>query len=85
MLVRNGRRQLLKMMHRGEKTERRVSRSGPREGIGYYDRYDSMYLVAGTLLGFGMGYLAAYYLRRGILTREGGETEPGEMTDWGPT
>lgn len=85
MFVSNGRRQLLEMMHRREKAGRRMPPSGSREGIGYYDRYDSMYLVAGTLLGFGLGYLAAYFLRRGMLTREGGEPEPGEMTDWGPT
>lgn len=84
MQLTNG-RQLLKFMHRGKKASRRMMRHKLRENLGYYDKYDSMYLIAGTLLGFGLGYLAAHYLRGTYLTEEGVEPESGEMTDWGGT
>lgn len=68
----NGRRQLRKFFHRGETMRKRAL---------YGTQYQSLYLLGGTVLGFGLGYLAAYYLRKGLLTGE--ESEAGELSDWG--
>ncbi|MCE5231391.1 hypothetical protein LLG95_17585 [bacterium] len=76
MQLKNSRRQLGRFFHRGEDVGRRAS-------SGTQNRHQPLYLLGGTLLGFGLGYLAAYYLRRPH--EESADSMGAELTDWGST